>query len=293
MFTTVLTLITATLVTIPPLSPVPADRAPEQDPIALITQGRELVNDGVDRNDLELIMQGRAVFERLLASPEHRALAWYYMGLAEYRLTNLSWAAGRRERRRHVEAAIDDLEQAVELDPDFAEAHALLGGACGLKIAINPLSAMSMGPKNQRARVRARELAPDNPRVVLLEAISLFNTPGAFGGDKEKALELTQRAADLFAAEQVTDPAQPSWGREEVHAWLGIILADAGRVEEARAAYEKALEINPDYGWVTYYLLPALPPPAAVPGSSSWLSRERTSPPDRRAGILDPVLRGN
>jgi len=232
----------------------------EQDPVDLIQQGRELITAGVNRNQTDLIMQGRAVFERLLAAEELEPVTRYYLGLAEYRLANLGWAEGRRSVRQHINAAIGHLERAIELEPDSAEALALLGGAYGIKIAVNALTAMTLGSKNQQVRERARELDPDNPRVVLLDAVSYFNTPGAFGGDKEKALELALQAAELFAAEEVSDPELPRWGKEEVWAWIGMIRADADDNAAARQAYEKALEINPDYGWVKNVLLPDLPP---------------------------------
>ncbi len=232
----------------------------EQDPAALIVQGRGLLAEGVNRRERDRIEQAREVFEQLMAAGDNAQLGHYYLGLAGYRLANLGPEEDRRTIRRHINAAIDHLETAVELDPDSAESLALLGGAYGIKIAVYPLTAMTLGPKNQRVRERARELAPDNPRVVLLDAISYFNTPGAFGGDKEKALELALHSADLFTAEEVDDPRLPRWGREEVWAWIGIIQTDAGRDEEARAAYERALEINPDYSWVRDVLLPDLPP---------------------------------
>jgi tetratricopeptide (TPR) repeat protein len=33
---------------------------------------------------------------------------------------------------------------------------------------------------------------------------------------------------------------------------------DRGNLEEARAAFERALEINPEFGWVKHTLLPSL-----------------------------------
>ena len=33
---------------------------------------------------------------------------------------------------------------------------------------------------------------------------------------------------------------------------------NAERYDQARTAFEKALDVNPDYGWVKYVLLPEL-----------------------------------
>ena len=79
-----------------------------------------------------------------------------------------------------------------------------------------------------------------------------------FGGSKEKGLQGFQRAAELFAQEEPTDPIHPVWGHSRTYAWLGIAYQNQGELESARAAFEKALEIDPDFGWVKNWLLPEL-----------------------------------
>ena len=79
-----------------------------------------------------------------------------------------------------------------------------------------------------------------------------------FGGSKEKGLQGFQRAAELFAQEDPVNPIHPVWGHSRTYAWLGIAYQDRGELELARAAFEKALEINPGFGWVKYVLLPEL-----------------------------------
>ena len=120
------------------------------------------------------------------------------------------------------------------------------------------MKSMLLGPRVGKAAQKAKQLAPDNPRVVLSAAISDFNTPEMFGGNKEKGLQGFQRAAELFAQEEPTDHIQPVWGHREAYAWLGIAYQNQGELESARAAFEKALEIDPDFGWVKDWLLPEL-----------------------------------
>ena len=150
------------------------------------------------------------------------------------------------------------MKKATEIDPQAAEAYALLSSAYGLQIGLSPMKSMLLGPRVGRASQKAEQLAPDNPRVVLSAAISDFNTPKMFGGSKEKGLQGFQRATELFAQEEPTDPIHPVWGHSLTYAWLGIAYQDRGELESARAAFEKALEIDPDFGWVKYALLPEL-----------------------------------
>jgi tetratricopeptide (TPR) repeat protein len=118
------------------------------------------------------------------------------------------------------------------------------------------MSGIWLGPKSGSEMSKAKELAKENPRVALLDAIGTYNTPALFGGGKEKGYEALKRAAELFDRWKTTDSLQPDWGREQVYAWIGIAHLDRKETILACKAFEKALEINPDYGWVKFVLMP-------------------------------------
>jgi tetratricopeptide (TPR) repeat protein len=147
--------------------------------------------------------------------------------------------------------------KAVELGSDFAEAQAMLGSCYGMK-ATGIFSGMKYGPKSDKAMKRAKELAPDNPRVVLLDAIGTFFKPSMFGGSVEGAVEGFQRAVELFENWQPPNAYAPRWGDAEVYAWLGQGYEEAGDYEKAKEAYQQALKIKPGYPWVENLLLPEL-----------------------------------
>jgi tetratricopeptide (TPR) repeat protein len=99
-------------------------------------------------------------------------------------------------------------------------------------------------------------LAPENPRVLLLDAISLYNTPERWGGDKDKAIEQLHAALDQFEDAAPSDPLAPQWGHADAYAWLGIAHLEAGRHAQARKALQQALDTRPGYAWVETVLLP-------------------------------------
>lgn len=248
-------------IAVPPTQAVSGQQAPPSGQAAsLILQGKSLLEEGLNQNDHGKILQARAIFERVTGDTEHAALAHYYVALSDYRMANLLLAENRRQTRTYLNSAIEHLNEAIDLDDQFAEAWALISSCYGLKIGLSPIQGMILGPKAGKAVERAREIAPENPRVVLIAAISDFSTPEAFGGSKEEALEGFERAVELFEQVVISDPLAPEWGHEETYAWMGILYTDAGDIEMAREAYEKALVINPEYGWIKYVLLPQLPP---------------------------------
>ena len=66
----------------------------------------------------------------------------------------------------------------------------------------------------------AKKLDPENPRIYLLEGQDKFNTPEQFGGSKEEAKILFDKAKDLFEKAKPETSIHPSWGLTQVNYWL-------------------------------------------------------------------------
>jgi tetratricopeptide (TPR) repeat protein len=228
---------------------------------SLIVRGQRLLTRGYRAGDVGAIQQARAAFDRATASQAHAGRAHYYVALADYRLVALL-QDDEDARDRFLDDGVKHAEAAVARRSGDGEAYALLASLYGWKAAGGMLSGMRYGPKSSRAMSRATDLAPASPRVVLLDAIGTYNKPSLFGGDKEAALEGFQRAARLFEQEEAAgakaDPLAPRWGHADAYAWMGLAHAQAGRPNAARAAYERALDVAPDFGWVRDVLMPRL-----------------------------------
>jgi tetratricopeptide (TPR) repeat protein len=191
------------------------------------------------------------------ADPSRETALRYAAAYAAWRLAVLPSVA-KKERGDLLDAAVAQLEQAVKRNPKDAESHALLGSVYGLQISESPMTGgMRLGPRASAALDRAASLEPDNPRVLLAQGVSAFNTPAMFGGGKDKAEKLLRRSLERYAVERDTK-AWPAWGRFDAHVWLGQTLAGKGQRAAAKAEYDKALAISPNSGWVKYSLLPAL-----------------------------------
>ncbi len=236
---------------------------------SLLVSGKQMLRAGEDGGSLDALYAARATFERALADTSldaastSSAESWghYYIALADYRIADYLLAADEKNKgaaSEHLKATVEHLQEATEIDPQAAEAYALLASAYGRQIGLNPAKGIVLGRRAQKALKKAAQLAPDNPRVVLCTAIRDFNTPGMFGGSKEKGLQGFQRAAELFAREELSDPIQPAWGHSRTYAWLGLAYQDRGELAPARAAFAKALAINPEFSWVKNVLLPEL-----------------------------------
>lgn len=188
-------------------------------------------------------------------APEHRVLQ-YDLGYALYRRAHALSQVGRSEEARKL------LEEA-----DRALARALSlgigGGALALRGAVSSdlakvsgmVAAMRLEPLAFRQLDQALLLAPEDPRVALLNGIARLGAPRALGGGIDEGERELRRAVRLFEADSSASPA-PTWGHADAHIWLGIALTRRGLTEEAKASFERALELAPGHSWVKSTLLP-------------------------------------
>jgi tetratricopeptide (TPR) repeat protein len=201
----------------------------------------------------------RAYFERLLPDPTYPWLVHYYIALVDYRLFAFYNSQKNKEKvKNYIEDGIEQLNASVKLKDDFADGYSLLSSLYGNKIGTNPLLGMTLGPKSGAAMAKAMRLEPKNPRNNLIAGLSAYYTPVMFGGGKDKAERNFKQAIINFDSTKVENAILPDWGHDEVYAWLGQLLMDKNDYTAAQANFEKALQINPNYGWVKYNLLPTL-----------------------------------
>jgi tetratricopeptide (TPR) repeat protein len=191
--------------------------------------------------------------------PEQAASARYALAYANWRLIRLP-GSDEEEQLALLDEAAAHLQAALDKDPRHAEAHALLASVYGSQISLADWKGMTLLSKLRDSFARARALEPGNPRLLLLEGVGLYHTPADYGGGIDKAEALLRAAIEGFEAEPAPF-SWPRWGRLDAYAWLGQMRARRGDRAGARAAYEKALGIAPEFRWVRTVLLPRLEPP--------------------------------
>lgn len=207
---------------------------------------RREIDAAVRRADTTRLRGAIALIDRALTVLPDDPLLLHYKGYALYREATL--ARGRsRETTAELEAADDALERSASRLP-LPETFAVRSAVVGQMIGSNPLTGMRLGPRANGLMDRARDLGPGNPRVWLLAGISAIFTPAMFGGGLDKAERQLRRAIGLFETDQPTPPG-PSWGRAEAYVWLGQVMEKRRRIDDARAAYARAIALDPEFEW--------------------------------------------
>ncbi|HYE59512.1 MAG TPA: tetratricopeptide repeat protein [Rhodothermales bacterium] len=242
------------------LCPISTATAQSTETTQLLLDTRARITEGWHRLDRTILAEAAATASRTASDRANAAFAHYYAGLALYHQVSLV-RDDEPTQLRLINEAITHLEAATNQRRNFADALALLSTALGRKVMLHTASAFTQGPRIGQLMSRARRLEPSNPRVAYLEAVALYSRPKLLGGDKARGLEGLQRAAVLFEQEIATgirEALLPSWGREDVQAWIGLAHLEAGRLSEADAAFQRALELAPSFGWVQRVLMPRL-----------------------------------
>ena len=200
-----------------------------------------------------------AILDQLLAANPEDSVALHYKGYALYR--KAAALSGDKARKSDYKATLQEAEKVLALAAShgaWPETIALQSAVVGQLIGVSGIFAIPrLGPKTNRLMDEAIALAPGNPRVWLLKGVLSIHKPKMFGGGLDKAERELKKAIELFPADSPVAP-RPSWGYAEAWAWLGSVHAGQKRVDEARAAYARALELQPHFDWVRQHLLPAL-----------------------------------
>jgi Flp pilus assembly protein TadD len=122
-----------------------------------------------------------------------------------------------------------------------AEYYRVLGTLYGQAIT-DILSGLSYGPKAKDAINKAVELAPNSSMMHVARGVGNYYVPASLGGGAKVFLPDFQKAVEL-------DPANA-----DAWLWLGLGLRKENRDVEARKAFAKSLELNPNRAWAKQQL---------------------------------------
>ena len=215
-----------------------------------IMQGKKLLKKGMNTYDENTLLQGRSLFERLLMKEEKQDLIHYYVGYADYRLSiKYLQSNNLEEAKKYLDDGITHLEKCLDVNDKFAEAHALVSSLYGQKIMYDMSQAMVLGQLANASMKTAKLQEPENPRIAMLDAISMYFTPAEYGGSKENGYATMDKALKYFTTFKPEEKIFPDWGQAEAYSFLAFWQIADGDTTSAVKNLDKALELEADYGW--------------------------------------------
>lgn len=170
-----------------------------------------------------------ATFQRIGDAEKTQWLPYYWQGIT---LSSIGWmylpqqGAAPAIKTDDLSKAVDDLAGRIAAAADKADALATDSNAKSEILTVRNMAATQQMIVDPQSRYKtygqqaandlqkAMQLNPNNPRAAYLQAMSVYGTPEQFGGGKDKAKPLVQKAVDLAKAEQVK-PLYPHWSLEQ------------------------------------------------------------------------------
>ncbi|MBT0561838.1 hypothetical protein [Riemerella anatipestifer] len=115
------------------------------------------------------------------------------------------------------------MKKAEALSPENAEIYILKARINGLRMMINPQKYYATDGKSYGENLaKAKKLSPNNPRITLLEAETVYYTPKEHGGSKELGLKLFEKALKQFETQEAEQKLLPHWGKKEAQYFLSL-----------------------------------------------------------------------
>jgi tetratricopeptide (TPR) repeat protein len=212
------------------------------------------VGTAVGSGDADLMnardKQDRAVLDKIVAESRTAADKQQNDANAQYRLAVAESVAAevaieqkdKAKGREFAEGGMRAAEKAVGLNANSSEYNRILGTLCGQMISSQGLAGLKYGNCALKSVNKAIELDPKSSEAYLSHGVGNYYMPTAFGGgmdpaikDFEKAIELNPKSADAYL-------------------WLGLALRKENKNPEARKAFAKSLELNPNRIWAKQQL---------------------------------------
>ena len=161
---------------------------------------------------IEFLQYAANDFERIGDAVEDEWLPYYYCAYCYVQISYLVKADKKRDI--YIDKAVEFNNRADNISTDNSEIYVMKGFILQARMKIDP---MTRGMKYNSECItmfkKAIGLNPENPRSYLWYGVNLYNTPSFFGGGKDKAFPLLQKAAIKFDAFKPKSEIHPDWGK--------------------------------------------------------------------------------
>jgi tetratricopeptide (TPR) repeat protein len=176
----------------------------------------------------------------------------YYYGYTGW----LTEEGPKKKANRYIEEADEIIDELMAKYPENPDLYAYKGAFFGFKIGMSPVKAPFLGPESINHIDQALELGPNHPQGWIERGNALFYMPKMFGGSKAKALDAYKKAIQLM--EKDAAKLKNNWMYLNVLMILGQSYEKTGDLQMAKSTYEKVLEIEPQFTYMSEELYPSL-----------------------------------
>lgn len=168
-------------------------------------------------------------FERIADAEKNQWLAYYYAAYCNASAGTMVGAGGDMMAAKadktdpYADKADKQIKKAEEMMKNNSEIFIVKKMIATLRMLGDPMNRyMTYGPEAQLMLDEAKKLNPENPRVYILEGQDKYFTPAEFGGSKEEAKTLFEKAQKLYDTFKPETSIHPNWGKTQVTYFLSL-----------------------------------------------------------------------
>ncbi len=207
----------------------------------------QTARDKQDRAGLERIVEQSAA---AAAKAPNDAEAQYNLALASSYLAEVALEQGdKKTAQAAAERGVKAAQQAVTLKPQNAEYYRILGTLCGQVVPANVLAGLGYAKQARDAIEKAIALDPKSSEAYVARGVGNYYVPSGLGGGFELAIADFRKAIDLDSK------------NADAWLWLGMALRKENKIADARQAFTKSLELDPQRTWTKQQLDKTPPSP--------------------------------
>ena len=169
-----------------------------------------------------------AAFERIAEAEKNQWLPYYYVALGNVMSGTMSlgdnlYGNNTEKTDPKADAAEKALNKAISLSKETSETWVVKKMIISLRMLGDVMNrAMTAMPEATAALDNAKKLDANNPRIYILEGQDKYYTPEQYGGSKDEAKVLFEKAQKLFETFKPASSIHPNWGKNQVTYFLSL-----------------------------------------------------------------------
>lgn len=172
--------------------------------------GLGMMKDAKSASDMQEVS---AFFERVGEAEKTHWLPFYH---AAYANIQSAWMNPAGDMDKAAQRTKDLISKAELIEKDNSELYCLKQIVAIQQMLVDPMSRWQTYGQEATSAIQAAQKAdPGNPRAYSLMGQYLMNVPEQFGGGKDVAKPILEKAVSLFKTFKAASPFHPTWGEAD------------------------------------------------------------------------------
>ena len=219
------------------------------------------IYDSYVKNDMAGWKQTIKLAERDLAAESRGAFSYkspLRVSLVNYYYGICGWLISQKENKQAMEYIKKGeilIESILDKEPENATFIAYKAAFKGFRIGISNFKAIYLGVQSLNHAKKAMALEPENFRVLIEMGNVLYYSPSFAGGDKQKGLELYEKA--VYKIEK-SKSEQYNWQYLSLLTSITNAYLEMGNSKKALEYYNKTTSAEPAFVWIKQNLGPKI-----------------------------------